>query len=120
VVDWVQIGDEDLEGKYDPIALISIPHEQFADRFGISFAENPHYGAGPAAVAIIELCSGTQFVLQHEYDHPYPGVWLAGRTDVDAEKQRTEFAEVVGLEASDYRWIKRGDRWVDAITGEPA
>lgn len=119
MVEWVQIGDEDLEGKYDEIALISIPHEQFASRFGISFTENPRYGAGPAAYATVELRSGTQFIVQHEHDHPEPGVWLFGRIDADADKQRAEFADVLGLSPNDYRWIKRGDRWLDAQTGDP-
>jgi hypothetical protein len=116
---WVQIGEEDLEGKYDEIALIGIAHERFAERFAISFTENANYGAGPAAFAIIELRSGTQFIVQHEYGHPEPGVWLVGRVDADADKQRAEFADVLGLETSDYRLIKRGDRWFDAGTGGP-
>lgn len=119
MVEWFQIGEEDLEGKYDEIALINIPYEQFAERFGISFTENNRYGAGPAALAVIEVLSGTQFILQHEYDHPQPGVWLCGRIDADADRQRAEFADVVGLEPGNYRWIKHGDHWLDADTGEP-
>jgi hypothetical protein len=117
--EWFQIGEEDLEGQYDEAAFIGIPYEQFAERFGISFTENTRYSAGPAALAIVELRSGTQFLLQHEYDHPRPGVWLFCRIDADAGKQRAEFANVLGLDSSDYRWIKRGDRWVDTGTGEP-
>jgi hypothetical protein len=105
MAEWVQIGEADLEGKYDEIAFISIPHEQFAKRFGISFTENARYGAGPAAVAIIELRSGTQFLLQH--DHPQPGVWLLARIDSKVDAQRAELADVLGLSANDYRWIKR-------------
>ena len=116
---WVQIGDEDLEGEYEETALIGIPHERFAERFGLSFTTNTRYGAGPAAYAIVELQSGTQFIVQHEYDHPQPGVWLLCRTDADADKQRAEFANVFGLETSDYRWIKGADRWFDTGTGEP-
>lgn len=119
MVEWVQIGEEDLEGKYDEIALIGIPHEQFAERFGISFTGNSRYGAGPAAFAVVELRSGAQFIVQHEYGHPEPGVWLFCRVDADADKQRAEFADGLGLDTSDYRWTKRGDRWLDAGTGEP-
>jgi hypothetical protein len=72
------------------------------------------------AYATIELCSGTQFILQHEHDHPQAGVWLIGRIDSDPDKQRAEFVDALWLEPSDYRWIKHGDRWLDARTGEPA
>jgi hypothetical protein len=90
----VQIGEEDREGRFDAIALIGIPHEQFAARFGISFTKNAQYEApGPMAYAAIELRSGTQFLLDHDYDYPQPGVCLSGRVDVAADEQRAEFAE---------------------------
>ena len=75
----VQIGEEDREGHFDEIALIGIPHEQFAARFGISFTKNTQYEApGPMAYAAIELRSGTQFLLHHDCDLPAAGglvVW---------------------------------------------
>ncbi len=80
---------------------------------GSHFTENARYGAGPAAVAIIELRLGTQFLLQHEYDHPQPGVWLLAGIDSNVDAQRAELADVRGLSANDYRWIKRDDRWID-------
>lgn len=100
--------------------MIGIPHEQFAARFGISFTKNTQCEApGPMAYAAIELRSGTQFLLHHDYDYPQPGVWLSGRVDVDADEQRAEFAEALGLHPGDYRWIRRAGRWLDAVTGGP-
>ena len=98
MVEWVEIGEGDWEGDFEEIAFIGISHEQFATRFGISFTKNTHYEApGPMAYAAIELRSGAQFLLHHDYDYPQPGVWLSGRIDVNAGKQRAQFAEVLGL-----------------------
>ncbi len=118
MTEWFQIGEEDLDGTFGDAALIGIPYEQFTERFGIAFTENPRYGAGPAASAVVELRSGQQFILQHEYDHPQPGVWRFCRIGWDSESQLAAFADGFGLAPDDYRWIKRGDGWFDASTGE--
>lgn len=34
---------------------------------------------------------------------------MSGR--VDADEQRAEFAEALGLDPGDYRWIRRAGRW---------
>jgi hypothetical protein len=118
VVEWVQIGDGDREGNYEQIALINIPHETLATRFGMTFSENVHRRrAGADGPRDHRADSGTQFLVQHEHDHPQLGVWLLGRVEVEPDKQRAEFADVLGLAPDDYRWVKRRDRSLDASTG---
>jgi hypothetical protein len=113
------IDESELRKPFEEIALIGVPWEQFAARFDIHFTENDgrYEAPGPMGYALIELPSSRQFPLEHHFDYPEPGVWLFGRLDEDLDEQRAQVAEALGLAPEEFRWVRRGDEWFDAVTG---
>ena len=122
-VEWLRDDEWRTEDRprveYDQIALIGIPWREFETRFAMKFAENDgrYEAPGPHAYAAMRTASGALFLLDHYFDYPEPGVYLAGRVDEDFDAQRREFARALELPADAFRQVRRGDEWFDGASG---
>lgn len=114
-----QVADGAETDTLEQIAVVGIPWEDFAKRYGVVF--RPPGVAGPdapAGRAVIQLANGERFGLEHHRDEPYPAVLLLGRLEADLDGQRRRFAAGFGLPHGAFRYIRDAESWRDARTGE--